>query len=440
MDENLPDKIDELYNGALQKFKARPSEEVWNKIEGRLDEDDRKIARLSFGWKQYAAAGIFLIGLGALLKSNLNQGSVENAGPKLQEKRGIITLVAPKAIQREAHLETKPDLLLKEWREKRNPPVIGSNPAVQASISYKKRVNQEINMQNSELTSDPESAMAHITTAQHVESGLTPVHLTELAIPLKSISDQAMMAIVHLKTRFKDRFSVTPYFSQEFAGYSLTDNDLTGVNGQEIEERERNVFSASVGFYVNYKINKKWVLQSGISYSWSNSNIDSATSYAVKDDQGNIQFKVNTISGYGYLQPASSTQPSVGDSVYTAKSYSQLHYLTVPLILSYRIPLRRFSLLIGAGGSFNVLTNAQLETKTYGNGNPEKEYTVSMLGLKKVNYGMLVKFDLEYHINSELGIDIMPCFKNTLSPINLETPVTAYPYNVGLGIGLIYRF
>jgi hypothetical protein len=109
-------------------------------------------------------------------------------------------------------------------------------------------------------------------------------------------------------------------------------------------------------------------------------------------------------------------------------------------VLSYRIQLNRFSLLIGAGGSFNVLTSAQLETKTYGNGNPEKEYIVNMLGLKKINYGILVKLDLQYHINSKMGIDIMPCFKNTLSPINLQTSVTAYPYNVGIGMGVTYQF
>ena len=104
------------------------------------------------------------------------------------------------------------------------------------------------------------------------------------------------------------------------------------------------------------------------------------------------------------------------------------------------VPMKRFSLLIGAGASFNVLTSAEIETKTYGNGVPEKEYEVNMMGLKKINYGIMVKLDLEYRLNSKIGVNIIPCFKNTLTPINLETSVAAYPYNFGIGAGITYRF
>ena len=426
MDENLPEKIDQLFNEALQKYKLRPSEEIWNKIENNLDEDDRKTAKSSFRWKRYMAAIILLIGMGALLKIYFQTGSTVIPKPKLREKPGITSLVAPKTNLPDNNQLTETNLHRKDGDTRGNLSVANTGKWIKMSGHDQETADQASDMQ--------------MLTIPAVESRLTPFRITEPAFPLKSIPDHTTASLIHQKTRFKDRLSVTPYFSKEFAGYSLADNDLTGVNGQEIEQRERNVFSASVGFYMNYKINKKWVLQSGISYSWSNSNIDSATSYAVKDDQGNVQFKLNTISGYGYLHSVSSVQPNVGDSVYTGKSYSQLHYLTVPLILSYRIPLKRFSLLIGVGGSFNILTSAELETNTYGNGNPEKEHTVNIMGLKKVNYGMLLKMDLEYHINSNLGINIMPSFKNALSPINLKTPVAAYPYNFGIGMGFTYRF
>jgi hypothetical protein len=87
-----------------------------------------------------------------------------------------------------------------------------------------------------------------------------------------------------------------------------------------------------------------------------------------------------------------------------------------------------------------MLTSAEIETKTYGNGDPEKEYSVNMMGLNKINYGLLLKFDLEYRVNSRIGLNIIPCFKNTLSPINLESAVTAYPYNFGIGAGFTYHF
>ena len=227
------------------------------------------------------------------------------------------------------------------------------------------------------------------------------------------------MLIHHNKQRLIDRFSITPYFSHEFAGYNPVDDDTRGPNGKEMDVQQRNVFSASAGVYFNYKINKKWVIQSGISYSWANSYIDSSKSYAVKDYNGNIQFKLNTNMGYGYLKPYSVVPTNVGDSILTAKTYSQLHYLTIPLILSYNISMKRFLLMVGGGVTFNIKTSGALETMTYGPGYPEKEYNVNILGLKKTNFGMILKADLVYHVNSRIGIDLIPSFKNTLGPINL---------------------
>jgi Outer membrane protein beta-barrel domain len=434
MDENLPEKIDRVFNDALQNYNVRPAEEIWIKIEDKLDADDRKPGWIYFRWRQFAAI-ILLIGAGALIKIYFQPGSEIIRKSTLPEKPEISSQIDPKANLRGNNPQSETNLFSKDWNKKESLPVANTGITVKKSGLYQEMAAQGFCIENKEIASS-----AFLLTIPPVESRVTHPRITEPAFPSESTMDAGITTLIHQKSRFKDRFSITPYFSKEFAGYSLTDNDQTGANGQEIEQRERNVFSASVGFYLNYKFSKKWILQSGISYSWSNSNIDSATSYAVKDNQGKVPFKLNTISGYGYLYSASAAQPSVGDSIYTAKSYSQLHYLTVPLILSYRIPLKRFSLLVGAGATFNILTSAELETKTYGNGYPETEYTISMKGLKKVNYGVLVKLDLEYHLNSNLGIDIMPCFKNTLSPMNLETPVSAYPYNVGVGVGLTYRF
>ncbi len=419
MDENLPNKVDKQFTDELQKFKSNPSEEVWDKIAEELDEHDRKIAGYSIAWKQYiVVTALLMIGLSVLSRIYFHQKAIFNHESVLRNKSSFPPIGTSKTNLQGREPESKISL--------------HSNDQRKAAVTQNDNAVEDLAFSNSS-----ETQLLRVTN-QNVEPYLPLLLISQPALPVKMA--YRPLTLIHQKIRFKDRLSITPYFSQEFAGYSLTDNDLTGVNGQEIEERERNVFSASLGFYINYKISNRWILQSGISYSWSNSNIDSGTSYAVIDNQGNIQYKLNTISGYGYLKPASLTQPNVGDSVSTAKSYSQLHYITVPFILSYHIPLRRFSLLIGTGASFNMLTGAELETKTYGQSVPEKEYSVKMMGLKKVNFGMLVKLDIEYHINSNVGINVIPCFKNTLSPINLESAVTAYPYNFGIGVGFTYRF
>jgi hypothetical protein len=97
-------------------------------------------------------------------------------------------------------------------------------------------------------------------------------------------------------------------------------------------------------------------------------------------------------------------------------------------------------LLVGGGVTLNIKTSGTLETRTYGPGYPEKEYNVNILGLKKTNFGMILKADLEYQVNSRFGIDLIPSFKNTLGPINLPGALSAFPYNFGIGLGVSYRF
>ena len=65
MDENLHNKVDRLFQEGLNKFNPAAPDEVWNKIEQKLDEEDRKSGRLIFAWKRYAVAAVMLLaGLG----------------------------------------------------------------------------------------------------------------------------------------------------------------------------------------------------------------------------------------------------------------------------------------------------------------------------------------------------------------------------------------
>lgn len=96
--------------------------------------------------------------------------------------------------------------------------------------------------------------------------------------------------------------------------------------------------------------------------------------------------------------------------------------------------------MIGAGISFNLLTSATLETKIYGPNLKEQETVIPIKGIRNLNYGIILKADLEYHINDRLGVNVIPSFKNSISPINIHSALSAYPYNFGIGAGLSYHF
>jgi Outer membrane protein beta-barrel domain len=417
MEEHAQNNIDSFFRNSLLDARQDPPGAVWNNIELELDNDDSRIIYIKKIRRIVSVAGllIILIGLSLFIGIQLRQIKSPAAASTLSSasSKEIKPFHRPESLHPSGKIETG-----------------------------KKNLNSPAT-----LIKEDKFLPSHIS---QTDIYLTPVRTDELRLPLLctdlkitspglATMSNDKTVIKYQKQKFRDRISITPYFSQEFAGYNFTDEDSTSPGGKEIEQRERNIFSASVGVYINYKLHKNWILQTGLSYSWSSTNIDSSICYAVNDNDGHVQFKLNTISGYGYLQPSSALQPNIGDSLLAGKAYSQLHYLTIPLVLSYNIPLKKFSLLVGGGVSFNLLTSASIETKTYGTGYPEKEYAVNMMGLKKTNYGILVKADLQYHVNNNIGIDLIPSFRNTLSPINLRTAVSAYPYNFGIGIGLTYH-
>ena len=406
MAENLHHNVDERFRDSLQQHKTNPSENVWNKIEQELDKEDKKITIL----KSYR---IVIIALCLIIFSGISFF-------KYWPGKNVKLLIEPALHHNNINTE----------KPVQNPVTIIDEPVTE----YLPK--QPVLLALPEEENSP--ANLHFLPVTVIEPEISSFHLDQDKYSHAFAINQDLI-IHHDKQLLENRFSITPYFSHEFAGYNPVDDDTRGPNGKEMDVQQRNVFSASAGVYFNFKINKKWTIQSGVSYSWANSYIDSSKSFAVKDYNGNIQFKLNTSMGYGYLKPYSVVPPNVGDSILTAKTSSKLNYLTIPLITSYNISMKRFSLLVGGGVTFNIKTSGSLETRTYGPGYAEKEYNVNILGLKKTNFGMMLKADLEYRLNSRIGIDLIPSFKNTLGPINLPGALSAYPYNFAIGLGISYK-
>jgi Outer membrane protein beta-barrel domain len=251
------------------------------------------------------------------------------------------------------------------------------------------------------------------------------------AMPKKASS---LVALQRLR-----QWSVTAYYASELAGYSLTDQDSTAANGKEIDKKEKHVLSSSAVVLVNYQFSKHWGIETGLGYSWAKSHASPTTSYAVNNN-GEIKFQVNTLSGYGYVPASSSSPAQVGDSVAVEHTTTTLHYLNAPFMLSYVLHFKKLTLMPGMGFSLNLLTGATLETRLRSASYVQQEYTVKMYGLKRLNYGMLLKTELAYAIDPHWSIDMVASFKNALTPINLHTVVATYPYNLGVGAGIKYSF
>ena len=71
----------------------------------------------------------------------------------------------------------------------------------------------------------------------------------------------------------------------------------------------------------------------------------------------------------------------------------------------------------------------------------QNESEIPLRGLKKINFGLLVKTEIQYRVTSKMAVSLIPSFKNTLGPINMNNSILqAYPYNFGIGAGVVYLF
>jgi hypothetical protein len=429
MKDSFQNHVDDLFRNRLQFYKKEPGKHVWENIEKELDQED-KTALVYKNKAGFIKAGtlillFFFLGSTMLYYHIYFVRPGQSVVPSDISKSG-----AGNKTQKQAKTFPVTPVLIES---KRNTAILKSVQPVSTEISA-----ADLPF----LNADYSALLFHSDFIPAVSANriLQPLRIPEgISLNIKETDDQQI--VKPQKIKFTDRLSITPYFSQEFAGYNFTDNDVAAPNGKEIEKAERNIFSASVGMYMNYKINKKWMLQTGISYSWSRSIMDSSQSYAEKNAAGDFAFKLNTGSGFSFLHTPSFIVPMVGDSIATAKTHNELHYVTVPLVLSYRIPFRRFIFLAGAGMTFNVLTNATLETDIYGANFKQNESEIPLRGLKKINFGLLVKAEIQYRVTSKTAVSLIPSFKNTLGPINLNnSSLQAYPYNFGIGAGIVYLF
>ena len=431
MDDQQNNQVDKIFRDALQFHKDQPSKGLWERIETDLDKEDRLmyLSRIRSRLLIIASLLLMMTGLGVIYYQSADTHS-HFALTEKKKTRGENPTDSPAKNQK---LMTASPVI--------NPVLINGtdNQNNNSLTRFKIPILKNLSFSDSDLLSYKAEYFLNFIDVQTAEPKTDTIQTDSIRFFPRQLPSEEMLVKPENK-RLLNKLSLTSFFSQEFVGYNLSDNDATAADGREIEKRERNAFSASMGLYLNYRINGKWVIQSGLSYSWSTSNIDSAKSFAVKDNSGNVQLKMNTISGYGYLQYPPAVPLNVGDSVLTDKAYSRIHYLTLPVLLSYRIPLKKFSLLIGAGVSFNMLTSASLETKIYGPNLKEQETVTPIKGMRNLYYGIILKADLEYHINNRLGVNLMPSFKNSLSPINIHSALSAYPYNFGIGAGISYHF
>lgn len=206
-------------------------------------------------------------------------------------------------------------------------------------------------------------------------------------------------------------------------------------NSREAKRTEQRTISFTTGFAIQKELGKNIALQSGIQYFSSQIDIQPKIIFAKPDDHGDVRYQFRCSSGDSYLSSKTGTAPSVGDSIKTNYSNSNLSYLQIPLMVSYKIDLRRFSFLPSAGLQTSFLLSGKLNS-TLSNTTGEEEVSSSISGLKPMYWSGVVQTQFNYKLNEQISFDFSPNINFSLSPINKETAVKTYQNMLSLGAGV----
>ena len=244
---------------------------------------------------------------------------------------------------------------------------------------------------------------------------------------------------------FKPYWTVTAIASPEWTQYSLENDVPDNGNSQQdekaqIQQREKHEPSFSAGVMASYQFKKHWALQTGLLYSNTAIAIDPQKIYAAKESNGEIAYKYNSSSGYAFVKPGFGLPPNVGDSLTAASAQHNLQYFSIPIILKYKIEKKRFSISPGLGVSANLLTSAKIQTEVKDGLNREILTISKLEGTKSFYIGLMVNADIQYQFNKKWTINIIPSFRYAVTPVTKDNVVKTYPYTLGAGAGLSYRF
>lgn len=485
MDEDLHN-IEDLFYSALDDNEETPSQNVWEGVEKRLDKDNIKSIKKKYtNLKRIAILLLLLLGISIYemntihnsnnLAKNNNSDSenqqkttrnidkasnekTDNDSERLfelvrinntkkekgaltnsvQKQNAIHIINSEKDILKDQpfiHSSTKRRLTSKPFNKIK---IKNDNPNEDEKLTVQN--NNEQTVYQIALTKQKNLWIENILLQSKKSIDLKKSHYSIVA-PKATLIDKSnknITAIIQNKHIKPSRFSITPFFSPDIAWYHLQDQNINNQSGNasDIEREEKHEFSSTYGALVDYKINKQWGLQSGVTLSNTNINTEPEIIYAQPDNTGKIKYRINTSSGYGFILPSYSANPVIGDSLYAFTSTHSLQYIGIPIAVSYSIAKSKFTFSARAGVSANFLTKAKLETSVEKGFDNSVETTNNIQGLKKIYFSGLTAIGVDFQLSKRTSLAFAPTLRFALNSINKNATVKSYPMTFGSSVGL----
>lgn len=437
MDKDLQN-IDHFFRSSIESYQEMPSQQVFHNITVFLDGQQKKSTAKNRIFHKAAIIILFLMLtfiLSDVCRKSIPSKTVYAPTNEKESASTANTDITKKIISKEYSI---PQIVSKGAMEKYGAYKLQTNEIADEMIDA--RVSKE---EKIEITANPEFDLSK-AVALSLKNILKPA--LKNAAPLNDINESASgkKDKIEQTQKFKPYISVTPFLLAESAKYNLENNAAQENNNKDyknvFENEEKHELSFSTGALLNYQFKQAVSLQTGFIYSNTVINIDPHYLYAVKQPSGTLAYKYNSSSGYAYLDNSLFTPSSTGDSIGTTAAQHNLKYLSMPVMLKYKIGSNKIYFAPSIGVTLNLLLASSIHTEVQSNSINEQISITKLQGLKRSYIGYTINTELGYNTKTRFAINLQSSCSYSLTPINKTNVVKTFPYSFGIGIGIRYRF
>ena len=169
-------------------------------------------------------------------------------------------------------------------------------------------------------------------------------------------------------------------------------------------------FGYTAGISLEYKVNTKLFLSSGILFS----------------DCGE-KTKEYSVDNVTFGQEATK---------YSFKYH--YYYLNIPVKANYFIVNRKIKFYLTAGLSANIFLYQKTTFLTHHQNSDKKASTKSNNGFAPLNFSALIGCGINYPISPKTKLLIEPIYRRSINSI-IDAPVKSYLYSIGMNVGILFN-
>ncbi len=470
--------IDRLFQEKLKDFEVFPDAEVWKNIEEQLvKKKKRRVVPL---WLRLGSAAAILV---LLVSSGVWMYNSQSTTPELPDTDSIITDTDSQ--EKEENINNKNGL--NPIKQQQNAPKIDEElvvvPQTQQKNSVSKRVSEKrdavatTDIIDKTIVSDPseidkirgdENKIVQLAkeeldpTKEKQEEFRSNTSETVIASNLKIEEAQNDQAKKDINEALKENDAKVALLDKEDDGtkwsvgstvapvYFNTLSKGSPIHSALASNEKKSRPSLSYGVKVNYKINDRLSLQSGVNsldLSYQTENVTAlVTSTNSLTNDTNINTNVSGLKVITLSSPPSNanadlqTQELSANGVRTFNNLNgdlnqSLSYVEIPMEAKYALVQKKIGVNLIGGVSTYVLYRNTVDIE-----NIDGSITLGEASnLNNVNFSGNVGLDVDYKINKKLYINVSPMFKYQLNTFS-ENDGGFKPYYLGVYTGLNFRF